>query len=337
MAKRGILEHEKTLMLAEELGIMDPFAVGVLEVFWHYVAKYHPDGDLSGVRPSLMAKSIRYADDPEVLVEALKTAKFIDRETMYVHDWHEHSDDAVDNALARAGRRYANGRIPRMKRLNVKERSELIAAFYSEESAQKPTQNIDKRTKSAPKAPTGESVRTPSAQEAHEKPLPEPMPEPMPEPKPEAKSSCAEASSAPPLGTLPCLGEKSWPFTQADVDAWQEAYPAIDVMAELRKDREWLKANPRNMKTPGGMRKHVNGWLSRAQNEARGEPERAVGGRVPLPQPGYNPDAGELVFTEEDIASFREKRSRGGLLSPAIASMLARYDRQVQDLSAKSA
>lgn len=79
------------------------------------------------------------------------------------------------------------------------------------------------------------------------------------------------ASSDPSLsaiGSLPCL-KGSWFFTQQDVDDWKEAYPAIDVIVELRKDREWLKANPEHRKTFKGMRRHVNSWLARAQNNAR--------------------------------------------------------------------
>lgn len=78
----------------------------------------------------------------------------------------------------------------------------------------------------------------------------------------------SSATALPALGTLPCL-KGSWPFTQKDVDEWQEAYPAVDVIVELRKDREWLKANPKNQKTQNGMRRHVNSWLARAQDRAK--------------------------------------------------------------------
>lgn len=75
-------------------------------------------------------------------------------------------------------------------------------------------------------------------------------------------------TSLPAIGTLPCLQGKMWSFTQEDLDGWKEAYPAIDVLQELRADREWLKANPRKMKTTSGMRRHVNSWLARAQNNS---------------------------------------------------------------------
>lgn len=97
MAKRGILECEDTMMLADELNIMDPFAVGLLKVFWRWVAEYHSDGDLTDVRPSLMARAIRYTGDAEVLWNALISCRFIDKvdDQLLVHDWSEYVDDAV--------------------------------------------------------------------------------------------------------------------------------------------------------------------------------------------------------------------------------------------------
>ena len=83
-----------------------------------------------------------------------------------------------------------------------------------------------------------------------------------------SKPLASSDKSLPAIGTLPCLSGKSWPFTQEDVDGWKEAYPAIDVLREIHGDREWLKANPSRMKTIGGMRRHVNAWLSRAQNNS---------------------------------------------------------------------
>ena len=74
--------------------------------------------------------------------------------------------------------------------------------------------------------------------------------------------------SLPAVGTLPCLSG-SWPFTQKDLDGWAEAYPAVTVVDELRRAREWLKANPKRRKTKNGMPRYVNSWLSREQNKFR--------------------------------------------------------------------
>lgn len=64
---------------------------------------------------------------------------------------------------------------------------------------------------------------------------------------------------------------------QEDVDGWQDSYPGIDALMELRKCRQWNIDNPTNRKTSRGIRKHINGWLARAQNKApRVSPARAM-------------------------------------------------------------
>ena len=120
MAKRGTLEHPKTLALADKLGIMDPWALGLLEAFWNWVARYHPDGDVSGTKPSMLARSIRYTGDAEELWAALQdcnspASSFIDKledDRMLVHGWSEHADDAVRKRLLRQGDNFADGSEP---------------------------------------------------------------------------------------------------------------------------------------------------------------------------------------------------------------------------------
>ena len=53
----------------------------------------------------------------------------------------------------------------------------------------------------------------------------------------------------------------------ADIIAWEKAYPAIDVYQELNAMESWLDANPTwsRRKTPKGIKRFVNSWLARAQ------------------------------------------------------------------------
>lgn len=51
-----------------------------------------------------------------------------------------------------------------------------------------------------------------------------------------------------------------------ELSVWREAYPAINVEAELRKAAAWLVANPKNKKSQYG--RFLNSWLSRAQDSA---------------------------------------------------------------------
>ena len=89
MAKRGALEHPKMMELAEILGIMDCFAFGVMEAFWHHVAKYHEDGDITGVKPGSLARSMRYTGDGSALLAAMIEAGFVDQvaDRLIVHGW----------------------------------------------------------------------------------------------------------------------------------------------------------------------------------------------------------------------------------------------------------
>lgn len=75
------------------------------------------------------------------------------------------------------------------------------------------------------------------------------------------------SADAPPIGTLPCVGEKkSWPLYQVKVDEWAASYPAVNVMAKLREIRQWLIDNPTKQKTFGGTPRFVNSWLAKEQN-----------------------------------------------------------------------
>ena len=82
---------------------------------------------------------------------------------------------------------------------------------------------------------------------------------------------------------LPLVDQTDFEITSEDVCRWQEGYPALDVMQELREMRAWLEANPKNKKTRGGIRRFVVGWLSREQDGARSSPARqSARGRTAL-------------------------------------------------------
>lgn len=68
--------------------------------------------------------------------------------------------------------------------------------------------------------------------------------------------------------SLPAIGGGSWAPTVAQIEAWQAAYPAVNVMRELAKMRAWLVSNPALAKTSRGMPRFVNRWLARSQDAA---------------------------------------------------------------------
>jgi hypothetical protein len=98
--------------------------------------------------------------------------------------------------------------------------------------------------------------------------------------------ACAEvgektAHSPPPVLTLPCVGTdaKEYPVSEAEVAGWREAFPGVEVVAEIRKAKAWLLADPVRRKTYRGMPRFLVGWLSRTQNA----PSRLNGTAAPRP------------------------------------------------------
>ena len=62
------------------------------------------------------------------------------------------------------------------------------------------------------------------------------------------------------------LGGKQFGITRKQYDMFSEAYPALDVMAQLRLMNTWLMANPKNQKT--NVLRFVNNWLVKSQDRA---------------------------------------------------------------------
>lgn len=52
------------------------------------------------------------------------------------------------------------------------------------------------------------------------------------------------------------------------VNQFKEVYPAVNVKEELKRMKIWMDANPRKRKTPRGIMRFVNLWLSRTQDRA---------------------------------------------------------------------
>ena len=80
---------------------------------------------------------------------------------------------------------------------------------------------------------------------------------------------CTEVSenpSVPPVISIPLNDGSEYGVTQEDVDKYSTLYPAVDVMQELRGMVGWSDANPTRKKTKAGIKKFINAWLSKAQN-----------------------------------------------------------------------
>jgi hypothetical protein len=86
--------------------------------------------------------------------------------------------------------------------------------------------------------------------------------------KGEVAGSADASPPSPAAATLPCVGDGPSEFvvTEEQVAAWRPAYPAVDVLGEIRKARAWLDANPSKRKTHRGCPAFLVRWLSRSQD-----------------------------------------------------------------------
>ena len=73
-------------------------------------------------------------------------------------------------------------------------------------------------------------------------------------------------SEPPKLAFLLNTGEE-YPIYRKDVEEWNNLYPAVDVMQQLRNMKGWLDANPSKRKTKKGIRRFIVNWLSKEQDK----------------------------------------------------------------------
>lgn len=100
--------------------------------------------------------------------------------------------------------------------------------------------------------------------------------QPMPE---EAKTD------SPIVVEIPLIASQgSYPVSQADVDRWQEIYPAVDVLRCLRHIAEWNGNNTGRRKTRKGILNHITSWLARDQDKGGGPFKRTPGSQSRVSQ-----------------------------------------------------
>ena len=68
---------------------------------------------------------------------------------------------------------------------------------------------------------------------------------------------------------LPLNDKSLYDVSQNDFEEYEELYPNVDIMQELRKMKGWLNANPTKRKTKRGIKRFINSWLSREQDKPK--------------------------------------------------------------------
>lgn len=67
---------------------------------------------------------------------------------------------------------------------------------------------------------------------------------------------------------LPMISGEDFVVTRQYVEELKSLYPAVDVAQAFRNMRGWLDSNPKNRKTPRGIKRFITGWLAREQDRA---------------------------------------------------------------------
>jgi hypothetical protein len=108
---------------------------------------------------------------------------------------------------------------------------------------------------------------------------------------PSATHSTPKEPTPPPVISIPLVDKTEYGIDAKQISEWGESYPAVDVLQELRKAREWAISNPTKRKTNRGIRKHLTGWLSGAQDMGGNTRTRSQPASV-----GYHPGSDASKF-----------------------------------------
>lgn len=81
-------------------------AVGLLELLWHFTARFAPQGDVGRFDDAALAEALGFDGDPSALTAALVTTGWLDAcptNRLLVHGWEDHADQGVRNTLKGRG------------------------------------------------------------------------------------------------------------------------------------------------------------------------------------------------------------------------------------------
>lgn len=131
--KASAFNHRKVLRLGTKLRIERWAARGLVQSLWMVAAQETPDGGIGVLANDEIAEYLGWAErEADELIDALLSVGLLDEHPgcrLYIHDHHEHCEDAVHMKLGRCKKWFANGMLPKLTRLNKDERPE-IEKFY---------------------------------------------------------------------------------------------------------------------------------------------------------------------------------------------------------------
>ena len=238
---RSTLQHPKLYELIAQLGCSRPEAIGYLTLLWDFTSTVAPAGNIGKWKNGAIAKACEWEGDPDVFVEAMVAAGWIDHDAacrLLVHDWPHHCQRWVKAKLAKSGEAFVEA---------------------TTEATVEATTDREKTTLEA----TVEATDTRSL--------------PLPSPSPSFPSvstnvdTCGDPAESPPEFGFPTSHGGTWYLPTRKLDEYRDTYgDKLDVKAELRKARQWLRDNKQRRKTPGGMKAFLTRWLNKASDKVQG-------------------------------------------------------------------
>lgn len=303
MARVGLKSHPKFKRLLAMLHIPEAHAYGHLQMLWDVAYELGEDiGDAFDVEINA-----GWTGESGVLCDALARCAGEGREGFIepnpdrpghwrVHDLYDHAPKYVQKRMEREAARLARGvTISEIRRSAAKEMHNRKICMQTDANENHLHPFASKNGANGLQA--GANGLTPS-------------PAPSPSPCTSLRDACAEASpapaekpSAPVVIELPAVGSgaKAVSVTEDQVSGWREAFPGVDVLAELRKAKAWLEANPSRRKTARGIPAFVVSWLGRAQD--RSKPSTATGGRASPSPPASGPRGPAVAALQSQVST----------------------------------
>ena len=102
--KKAALTHPKMLSLATILGTNRRDAIGIITLLLDFTATYAPAGDIGKWPDSSIAGACEWREDTDILLEALITSGWLDRDPTHrllVHDWQDHCESWVKAKMSK--------------------------------------------------------------------------------------------------------------------------------------------------------------------------------------------------------------------------------------------
>lgn len=270
--------HPKIVKLERRLGVI---AVKGLLQLWLWVARNRPNGALDNMDVEDIEIAAGWSGDSGAFVAALESLRLLDscNNCYAIHNWERHNGWA-----ARSSEREDKARFSRLWQVAPDAaktlRDQGVTAVTREEYEHYVRGASGDSPAVARRSPAN-SQRNASLQPA---PSPSPIRKDLYAQSDLHEATCAETAEG---GSTPADGEETtteevvvmriplvprdgnYAVTDADVQFWTQAYPRVDVLATLRRIASWMDANPTKRKTRRGIRRCIDSWLARDQDNGK--------------------------------------------------------------------